>query len=281
MRPKMRDQLVPILNAKSGLVIVTALPNEGYSTFWRAVQGGCDRFVRDHYVLEPVGHTEQEVINFHSLTYNPEKGQTAQSLFPELLLREPDVLAFSDLADGAQLNEICRVAKSVPLMTMARIYSRHAVEALPRLLALKPDAKQLAEMLSAVVSMRLVRKLCENCKQGYEPSPQLCAKLGLPPQRVQKFYRPLPYQPGQLDPEGNEIPPCDVCQGLGYVGRTGVFELLVMNPALRQALQTNPRVDNLTRVAEDSEHISMRDEAILLVAKGVTSLEEIQRVFAK
>ena len=98
---------------------------------------------------------------------------------------------------------------------------------------------------------------------------------------MQKFYRPLPYQPGQLDQEENEIPPCDVCQGLGYVGRTGVFELLLMNPALKQALQMNPRVDNLTRVAEDSGHISMRDEAILLVAKGVTSLEEIQRVFSK
>jgi type II secretory ATPase GspE/PulE/Tfp pilus assembly ATPase PilB-like protein len=281
MRPKMRDQLVPLLNAQSGLVVVTALPNDGYSTFWRAVQGGCDRFVRDHYVLEPLGRGEQEVINFHPLSYNAEKGQTPQSLLPELLLREPNVLAFSELADGALLNEICRLAKSIPLMTLTRIYSRHAVEALPRLLALKPDAKQLAEMLSAVVSMRLVRKLCQSCKQSYEPSPQLCAKLGLPPQRVQKFYRPLPYQPGQLDPEGNEIPPCDVCQGLGYVGRTGVFELLVMNPALKQALLTNPRVDNLTQVAEDSGHISMRDEAILLVAKGVTSLEEIQRVFAK
>lgn len=281
MRPKMREQLVPLLNAASGLVVVTALPNEGYTTFWRAVQGGCDRFVRDHYVIEPAGRAEQEVINFHSLTYDADAGATPQSLLPELLLREPNVLAFSELVDGGLLNEICRLAKSIPLMTLTRIYSRHAVEAIPRLLALKPDAKQLAEMLSAVVSMRLVRKLCENCKQGYEPSPQLCAKLGLPPQRVQKFFRPLPYQPGQLDPEGNEIPPCDVCQGLGYVGRTGVFELLIMNPALRQALQTNPRVDNLTRVAEDSGHISMRDEAILLVAKGVTSLEEIQRVFSK
>lgn len=281
MRPKMREQLIPLLNAQSGLVVVTALPNEGYTTFWRAVQGGCDRFVRDHYVIEPAGRAEQEVINFHSLTYDADAGATAQSLLPELLLREPNVVAFSELADGTLLNEICRVAKSIPLMTLTRIYSRHAVEALPRLLALKPDAKQLAEMLSGVVSMRLVRKLCESCKQSYEPSPQLCAKLGLPPQRVQKFYRPLPYQPGQLDPEGNEIPPCDVCQGLGYVGRTGVFELLVMNPSLRQALQTNPRVDNLTRVAEESGHISMRDEAILLVAKGVTSLEEIQRVFSK
>jgi type II secretory ATPase GspE/PulE/Tfp pilus assembly ATPase PilB-like protein len=262
-------------------VVVTALPNEGFSTLWRAILGGCDRFLRDHYVLDPAGQGEKEVINFHSVTYDTSAGQTPQSLLPELLLREPHVLAFSDLTDGAQLNEICRLAKSVPLLTLTRLYSRHAIEALPRLLALKPDAKSLAENLTAVVSMRLVRKLCEYCKQPYQPAPQVLAKLGIPPNRVQKFFRPLPFQPGKLDEEGNEIPPCDVCQGLGYVGRTGVCELLQLTPALREALQTNPRVDHLTRVAEEGGHISMRDEAVVLVAKGITSLEELQRVFSK
>lgn len=281
MRPKMREQLIPILNSQSGLVVATTLPNEGFTTLWRALQGGCDRFLRDHYVIEPQGKTEPEVINFHSLTYDLEVGQTPRSLLPELLLREPNVIAFSELIDGGLLTEICRLAKSVPLMTMTRLYSRHAVETLPRLLALKPDGKLLAENLSAVVSMRLIRKLCDSCKQGYQPAPQVLAKLGIPPQRIQKLYRPLPYQPGQLDEEENEIPPCDACQGLGYVGRTGVFELLLMTDPLRQAMQTNPRVDNLSRIAEEGGHISMRDEAILLVAKGITSLEELQRVFSK
>lgn len=281
MRAKMREQLLPLLNSPSGLVVVTALPNEGYSTLWRAVLGGCDRFLRDHYVLEPQGQGEKEVINFHPVAYNPAAGETPQSLLPELLLREPHVLAFAELSDGNLLNEICRLAKSVPLLTLTRIYSRHAIEAVPRLLALKPDPKSLAENLTAIVSMRLVRKLCEYCKQPYQPAPQVLAKLGIPPNRVQKFFRPLPFQPGKLDEEGNEIPPCDVCQGLGYVGRTGVCELLQLTPALREALQTNPRVDHLTRVAEEGGHISMRDEAVVLVAKGITSLEELQRVFSK
>ncbi len=281
MRPKMREQLRPLLNAKTGLVVITALPNEGFTTAWRATLGGCDRFLRDHYVLEPERQVEPEVINFHSITFDSEVGQTPQARLPELLLREPHVIAFSELNDGSLLTEICRLAKSIPLLTLTRIYSRHAVEALPRLLALKPDAQSLAENLTAVVSMRLVRKLCEYCKQPYQPAPQMLAKLGIPPQRVQKFYRPLPYQPGKLDEEGNESLPCDVCQGLGYVGRTGVFELLQMTPDLRAALLSNPRVDNLSRVAEDGGHISMRDEAVLLVAKGITSLEELQRVFSK
>ncbi|MFO0262672.1 MAG: hypothetical protein ACK53V_13665, partial [Planctomycetota bacterium] len=80
MRAKMREQLLPLLNSPSGLVVVTALPNEGYSTLWRAVLGGCDRFLRDHYVLEPQGQGEKEVINFHPVAYNPAAGETPQSL---------------------------------------------------------------------------------------------------------------------------------------------------------------------------------------------------------
>lgn len=281
MRAKMREQLRPLLNAPTGLVVVTALPNEGFSTLWRAVLGGCDRFLRDHYALEPAGQGEKEVINFHPVPYDVAAGQSPQSVLPELLLREPHVLAFSELADGELLNEMCRLAKSVPVLTLTRLYSRHAIEALPRLLALKPDPRTLAESLTAVVSMRLVRKLCEYCKQPYQPAPQVLAKLGIPASRVQKFFRPLPFQPGAVDEEGNEILPCDACQGLGYVGRTGVCELLVLTPQLREALLTNPRVDHLISVAEEAGHVSMRDEAVLLVAKGVTSLEELQRVFSK
>lgn len=281
MRAGMKQQLEGLLNARSGLLVVSAMPSEGYTTLWRATLGACDRFTRDHYLVEPQGRTEREVINFHSVPYDEAAGETPFTVIPQLLLREPHVTAFPELSDGALLNEICRLSSAVPMLTLTRIYSRHAIEGLPRLLAIKPDPRKLAENLQAILCMRLVRKLCETCKQGYQPAPQVLTKLGIPTQRIHNFFRPFPYQPGQLDSEGNEIPPCPHCLGIGYAGRTGVFELLILNDALRQAFLTNPKVDYLTQVAQAAGHISMRDEAILLVAKGTTSLEELQRVFAK
>ena len=281
MRAAMKQLLGPLLLQKKGLVVVTAMPTEGFTTAWRAVLGACDRFLRDHFVVEEVHRAEQEVINVHQTFYDETKNENVLTPVPQMLLREPHVIGFPELSDGNLLTRICEISESSRVLMLTRLYSRNAVEALPRLLSLKPDLKKLAPMLSAVLCMRLVRKLCEHCKQPYQPSPQLLAKLGIPPARVQRFFRPQPYQPGQLDPEGNDIPPCDKCVGIGYQGRTGVFELLTVNDALRAALSSNPKMAHLTAVAQQSGHVSMRDEAVLLVARGVTSVEELQRVFAK
>jgi type II secretory ATPase GspE/PulE/Tfp pilus assembly ATPase PilB-like protein len=281
MRAAMRQQLGPLLSQKRGLFVISAMPTEGYTTVWRATLGACDRFLRDHFVVEEKNRAEQEVINVHQTLYDETKNENVLTYVPQMLLREPHVIGFPELADGNLLTRICEISVASKVLMLTRLYSRNAVEALPRLLSLKPDLKKFAPVLSAVLCMRLVRKLCDDCKQPYLPSPQLLAKLGIPPACVQRFFKPQPFQPGQLDEEGNEIPPCDQCVGIGYRGRTGVFELLTVNDALRAALSSDPKMDHLTAVAQQSGHVTMRDEAVLLVARGITSVEELQRVFAK
>ncbi len=81
-----------------------------------------------------------------------------------------------------------------------------------------------------------------------------------------------------VDDNENEIEPCSNCSGIGYRGRTGLFELLTMNDELREALVNNPRVDHLSAIAKRHGHISIQMEGIVMVASGKTSLEELQRV---
>ena len=104
-----------------------------------------------------------------------------------------------------------------------------------------------------MLAARLVRKLCENCRQPYQPTPQLLQKLGIPPGRVAVLYREFqPPPPEQrVDEKGRpiEIEICKKCGGIGYLGRTAVFELLVVNDALREAIRRQPTPDNLRRVA--------------------------------
>jgi type II secretory ATPase GspE/PulE/Tfp pilus assembly ATPase PilB-like protein len=96
--------------------------------------------------------------------------------------------------------------------------------------------------------------------QKYEPRPE---------DLVDKNGKPIPYQP------------CSNCGGTGYFERTAVYELLTWNDALRDALRSQAPADKLAQIARAHGHITMRDEAIVLVARGVTSLEEVQRVFNK
>jgi type II secretory ATPase GspE/PulE/Tfp pilus assembly ATPase PilB-like protein len=137
-------------------------------------------------------------------------------------------------------------------------------------LLLKVSAKDFAAVVSGVVNMRLVRKLCDECKQAYAPPAEVLKQLGA---KIEALYRPPQPIPGE-----KPKPPCEKCAGVGYYGRTGIFEVLVVNDAVRQALVTSPKLDTLRPVARKAGMRTLQEEGILLAAKGVTSLPELMRV---
>lgn len=279
MRPSMLKNLQPILNDSStGLVLVTGVPGEGYTTVWRGVLDACDRLTRDYFVLEEKGKLEPEVINIYPIEFDPAKGENAMSPINQLLLREPDVLAFPELTDGNLLNQIIdlSVNKSIPMFT--RIPGKHCIDAMLRVLLLKPDVEKFADRINCVVAMRLIRLLCDDCKIGFQPHPALLQKLGLPPGRVAQLYKPFVFKPGMVDENEEEIEPCATCSGIGYRGRTGLFEMLTVTPELKQALVASPQAGKLAAIAKRQGHISMQMEGIVMVAGGRTSVDELQRV---
>ena len=130
--------------------------------------------------------------------------------------------------------------------------------------------REFAKHVSAVLCGRLVRKLCESCKVAYEPTPALAKKLGLPEGKVEALFRV---------PKPEEIEkPCETCGGLGYIGRTGLFELLLVDDAIRQTLLKEPKLELLRRTARAGGMRTFQEEGVLLIARGVTSLAELQRV---
>lgn len=279
MRESMIQQLSPMLaNLDAGNIMVTGVPGEGYTSAWRGVLNTCDRLTRDYYVLEAKGHFEPDVINVNPVEFDPAKGQNAMSPMQQLLLKQPDVLAFPELPDAELINEIVDLSidKNIPIFT--RFPGKNCIDALLRLLLKKPDVKKFAARLDAVVAMRVIRKLCDQCKIGFQPAPELSQQLGIPPGRVAELFKPFIFRPGMMDEEENEITPCSRCSGIGYRGRTGLFELLVMNDELRSALATSPKRDTLAAIAKRHGHISMQMEGVVLIAKGTTSIEELQRI---
>lgn len=269
MRPKMREQLMETLGTEHGLVLFSAMPGSGLRTTMNAALCTMDRFTHDFMALEAESSRYVEVENVPVITYRGAEG--AGVALRTLLLREPEVVVVRDLVDAAMVRALCQKA-ATNKQVVCSIRAKEASEALARVLALDVPAGELAKAVSAVLHQRLVRKLCPDCKEAYRPTPQVLQQLNVPADRVQAFYRP----PSQRS-EG----PCPTCGGIGYVGRTAIYELVVLDVRFRQVLASGAKLDVLRKAARQAGSLSLQEEGLVLVAKGITSLPELARVLAE
>jgi general secretion pathway protein E len=265
MRPKMQQQLQELLARSSGLVLFSALPASGLRTTVDVALRGMDRMVRDFAALEDESRRYAEVENVPVTTYAG--AEHASEAVTRLLRTEPQVVVVRDLINADMVRVLAKHAESERLV-LATIRARDAVEALLRVLALKVSPADLVNSVTAVLNQRLVRKLCTQCKEAYAPPPQVLQQLGIPAGRIAAFYHP---------PETAEKP-CPACGGTGYLGRTAIFELLVPDDGFRRALAAGARLDALRAAARRTGMPGLQEEGILLVAKGVTSVNELIRV---
>ena len=281
MRESMQTQLKELLrHDEKGILLVAARHKEGYTSAWRGVLNANDRLTRDFYVIEEQALVEDEVINVGSITFDAGKGETAMTPMPPLLLREPNVLAFNDLPDAKTVDNICDLSIKHDISVYLRNTGRNCIDAIRRVAALKADMVKFSKLLNHVICMRTVRKLCPKCRISFPPHPKLLEKLGLPAGRVAQLYQPNIFKPGMVDENEEEILPCSHCSGIGYKGLTGIFELLVVGDDMKKAISKNADSNKLKKIAADNRHISMRQEGAILVAKGTTSVEELQRVLS-
>jgi len=281
MREKSVEKLKEWMLRDKGLILFSSPADTGLRTTYRAALNSTDRFMRDFRTVENKHRPEPEIINVEPDLFDPEKGEAAHTHIPKMILREPDVICVPEITtESAKV--LCEVAVKHSQLTFTRLRAKDCVEAMLRFLMLKPDPEQFAESLIGVVNQRLLRKLCQ-CKEAYQPPPQLLHKLGIPQGRVSAFYRekkPLtPEQIRQLEEAKQPVPPpCPQCQAGGYYGRTGIFEILEVNDEIREALVKRPQMEHLRSLAQAAGARSFQDEAILQVALGTTSLTEAQRV---
>ena len=118
--------------------------------------------------------------------------------------------------------------------------------------------------IEAVLAQRLVRKICEDCRTEYEPSPEQLMELNLRPDEVRgkKFF----YGRG-----------CDRCNNTGHKGRTGLHELIVMNDELRDMISAGSSTDQLRDACRKMGMTTLRESGLRAIADGVTTIEEVVR----
>ena len=284
MRDKMQEQLKGLMGAEGGLVVISAPASHGLPTSWRVAIESADKFTRDWVSIEDKNDPDPEMINVTQNFFDSKAGETPDIPLAKLILKQPDVYVIPNFLSDHVVESVLSLVKAEKKHSITRIVANDPIEAIITLMTTyRSQAKELLTCINGVLNQRLVRRLCTECRQAYQPSPQLLQKLGIPLGRVSQLYQPyVPPPPEQrVDAKGNpiEIPVCKKCNGRGYFGRVAIFELLVLTNELKTAIAKNAKDPAVARqVAKKLGHLSFQDEGILAVATGLTSLQELQRI---
>ena len=192
-----------------------------------------------------------------------------------LIRMGPDVVGVGECED-AETAKIASAAAKDGKIVYVVMESDSVLQALGRWLKLVEDRKLVAETLLGISNQRMLRKLCDTCKQGYAPNKELLKKFNLPADKAKVLYRP-----GKevFDKRGKPST-CEECQGTGFIGRTGVFEMIVLDDELKKAVKTVKQLPELGIQFRKAKMLYMQEQALRKVIAGTTAINEMLRVLA-
>ncbi len=218
--------------------------------------------------------TVEDPVEYHlaGITQVPvhaRSGMTFAASLRSILRQDPDVLMVGEMRD-AETAAIAVQAAMTGHLVFSTLHTNDAVSALTRLLDLKVESYMIAATLEAVLAQRLVRRICTQCVEEYQPDPAMVALIadaglalatrGTPPPRLVRGSG------------------CAHCRQTGYRGRVGIFELLVLNDAIRQQLLASASHADLRRLSQKEGLVTLKQDGWLKVKAGITTIEEVLRV---
>lgn len=259
------------INASAhGVILVSSTKRNGLTSMLYSLLRKHDPFTKQLATLETA-----KTIDLENVTQTPYKDQAALlDAFVRLLRRDPDILAVDRCENPAVVQEAITAAERK--LIYLGLPAESTLAALAKWVALCGDEKADGMgVLLGITCQVLVRKLCPNCREAYPPVREVMAKLNIPADKVENFYRP-PTKP-LTDEKGNPII-CPTCRGTGYFGRTGVYELMAITDEIRQLVEENASPSQIKAACRKHKMLFLQEQALRKVVEGVTSVEEVIRV---
>ncbi len=262
-----------LAHRSSGLIVVSGPRASGVTTTLYAALRTHDAFMQNLLTLEHSPLMELENITQNIYDSSKHEASFARQ-FQSVLRREPDVVMVSDCPDRETAHLAAKAAEEGKKVYMG-VTAKDSFDALKKIVSLAGDTDVVSSALMAVTNQRLVRKLCIGCRQAYKPDAALLKKANLPVDKIEHFYRPPPE--GLVDSKGNPIV-CTNCQGSGYFGRVGVFELLVIDDTIREMIRAGQPVNAIRMQARKGGMYYLQEIGLQKVQEGITSMNEVLRV---
>ncbi len=272
MAPARQESLKACLGKQHGLLLISASPRHGLTTTQYAVLRSHDAYMNNIHALE-----RRKLVDLDNITQQIYEGANTDvnyaRMLQSVLRREPDIVLVGECEDRETAKISTRAAADDRKIYMG-MHAKDTFDALGKYLTMVEDNALAARALLGITNQRLVRMLCKDCREAFQPDAATLKKLNLPADKIERFYRP-PTEP-KLNKRGKPII-CQSCQGTGYSGRTGVFEVLIVDPAVAKLIAESASIDKIKAQCRKNKMHYLQEEALLKVIDGTTSMNEVLR----
>ena len=254
-----RDHFSDLIRKPHGIILVTGPTGSGKSTTLYA--GLSEINSKDRNILTVEDPIEFDLQGIGQTQVNPRVDMTFARGLRAILRQDPDVVMVGEIRD-LETAQIAVQASLTGHLVLSTLHTNTAAGAITRLEDMGIEPFLLSSSLLAVLSQRLVRTLCPDCKQPHAPNEQECNILGIDPTQSHVVY----------GPKG-----CAACNQTGYRGRTGIHELLIVDEEIRNLVHNGHGEQAIEKYIRQSTP-SIRQDGCNKVMQGLTSLEEVLRV---
>ncbi|QLH42272.1 MAG: type II secretion system ATPase GspE [Coxiellaceae bacterium] len=259
MAPETLTRMQQLIDKPHGIILVTGPTGSGKTTTLYAALTTLNQTTRNVMTVEdPI---EYDLPGIAQTQVNPKVEMTFARGLRAILRQDPDVVMVGEIRDR-ETAEIAVQASLTGHLVLSTLHTNTAIGAITRLRDMGVESFLLSSSLIGVLAQRLVRLLCNACKQPHIATPSECQILGVSTDNPPTIY----------EPQG-----CPTCRNIGYSGRTGIYELILIDQNLSKMIHENASEQQLSAYARKVAP-SIRQDGFRRVLAGATSLEEILRV---
>ncbi len=253
-----KEKIKNVLKRPYGFILSTGPTGSGKSTTLYAILNFINSVEKNIITIEdPVEYTLEGLAQAQ---VNPRAGMTFESGLRSILRQDPDVIMVGEIRDSETANIAVHSALTGHLV-LSTLHTNDAASAITRLIDMGIEPFLVTSSVTCVIGQRLLRKICPECKESYYPAPSV--------------HRTFQIREDVLLYRGKG---CPACKYKGYRGRTGVYEVLVMDDELREMINNRAPSEALKKKAHEKGMRVMRDDAVMKVLFGTTTLEEALNV---
>ena len=251
-----------LITTSHGIVLVTGPTGSGKSTtLYAALQRVNSPDKNIITVEEPI---EYQMPGIGQIQVRPKIGLTFAMGLRHILRQDPDIVLVGEIRDH-ETAEMAVQASLTGHLVFSTLHTNDSAGAITRLINMGIEPFLVTSSTIAIMAQRLIRRICVDCKESYEPDPESLRELGVAADRI----------PGTLVSRGLG---CPSCQNRGYLGRTGIFELLVMTPHVQELALNGTDSNVLKREARKYGMRTLREDGAGKTLKGISTIEEVLRV---